>query len=309
MNYAKIIPVFVIIVIAALIVSANNQNEDKGMKYLVPPEEIVSGGPPKDGIPPIDNPQFVSADYAEEFLNNDTMGIFVKNGGETKFYPYNIMLWHEIVNDNVGGKPLTVTFCPLCATGIVFDRTIDEKVYDFGTSGKLYKSNLVMYDRQTNSYWSQALGMSIAGEMAGTNLTVVPFSIIDFDTAAKNNPGMLVLSTDTGYKRDYTFNPYSDYENSDYVNFGIDFSDRRLPSKTMVYGIIVDGTAKAYDYFKLLNASEITDTVAGHELDISVDRNKEIIVLDRTKDERVIGIVSFWFSWAIHNEDTELWTG
>jgi hypothetical protein len=276
---------------------------------LVPLDEIVSGGPPKDGIPPIDDPKFVSIDGARSFVSAETQGILVKVGDDVRFYPYNIMLWHEIVNDEIGGKPLSITFCPLCATGIVFEREIDGTIYDFGTSGKLYQSNLVMYDRQTDSYWSQALGKAIVGEMTGTELVVYPSAIVDFGTAAEKNPEMKVLSTDTGHVRDYSFDPYSGYEDSDFVGFGADFVDRRLPAKTLVYGIFVDGQPKAYEFLKLIELSEMRDEVNGHNLLITVSEDKEINVFDETADRRIVGIVSFWFSWSVHNPDSEIWTG
>ena len=287
------------------------QTRDEGAKAeaLVPLEEIVSGGPPKDGIPSIDDPKFVSVDEAKSFVNGDTQGILVKVDDDVRFYPYNIMLWHEIVNDEVGGKPLSITFCPLCATGIVFEREISGMVYDFGTSGKLYKSNLVMYDRQTDSYWSQALGKAIVGEMSGTELAVHPSSIVDFSIAAHNNPGMKVLSTDTGHVRDYSFDPYSGYEDSDFVGFGADFVDKRLPAKTLVYGIFVDGQPKAYEHLKLIELDELRDEVNDHKLLITVDENKEVNVFDETDGKRIVGIVSFWFSWLIHNPSSEIWSG
>lgn len=276
---------------------------------LVPLSEIVGGGPPKDGIPSIDRPKFVSVSEAGSFVKSDTQGILVKVNGDVKFYPYNILLWHEIVNDEIGGKPLAITFCPLCATGIVFEREINGTVYDFGTSGKLYKSNLVMYDRQTDSYWSQALGTAIVGKLTGTKLVVYSSAILDFKTAAERNPRMKVLSTDTDFVRDYKFNPYSSYENSDEVGFGATFTDRRLPPKTLTYGIFVDGKPKAYDYLKLIKLKELRDEFAGHKLLIKTDENSEINVFDETSGKRIVGIVSFWFSWAIHNPETELWGG
>ena len=140
-----------------------------GVKHIVPLDKIRSGGPPKDGIPSIDNPKFVNANEAEFVSDNDVV-IGLEINGEIKAYPLSILVWHEIVNDNVGDIPVAVTYCPLCFTNQVFERTIDGNEVEFGTSGKLYNSNLVMYDRLTESYWSQALGTAIVGELAGHEL-------------------------------------------------------------------------------------------------------------------------------------------
>lgn len=282
--------------------------ERGGEKFLVPPNEIISGGPPKDGIPPIDNPKFVDINKAASFVQDNAPGLLVINQNEKKFYPYNILVWHEIVNDQIGGKPLTITYCPLCATGIVFEREINNKIYDFGTSGKLYQSNLVMYDRQTNSYWSQILGKAIAGKMLGTKLTLFPSSIIEFKIAKQKYPDLKVLSTDTGNQRDYTFQPYGDYDTNNEVYFPTNYQDNRLHPKTLIYAISIENKFKAYDYKKLLEVKNLEDTLNNHQLQISVDDKKEIIVFDKTTGERIIGFNAFWFSFVTHNKDAELWT-
>lgn len=294
--------------------ACSNQNSDFSKKIIdkegeVPLEEIVSGGPPKDGIPPIDKPKFVNLDKAEEFVEDNTLGILVKNNNDIRFYPYNILVWHEIVNDNVGGKPLSITFCPLCATGIVFEREVNGKIYDFGTSGKLYQSNLVMYDRQTDTLWSQAEGRAIRGELFPTKLNIFPSSIVGFSKATNLNPDMKVLSVETGYVRDYKRNPYQGYENTEEIYFPINHPDRRLPAKLVVYGISVDGKFKAYDYLKLLEKKKLEDIVNGHKLDISATLEDEIVIFDKTTDKRIVGFNSFWFSFATHNPEAEIWTG
>jgi len=164
---------------SALAVSENTYEviTTDGVKHIVPLDKIRSGGPPKDGIPSIDDPQFVIASEAEFVSDNDVI-IGLEINGETKAYPLSILVWHEIVNDDVGGTPVAVTYCPLCFTNQVFERTINGNEVEFGTSGKLYNSNLVMYDRLTESYWSQALGTAIVGELAGYELEKTPFDVI-----------------------------------------------------------------------------------------------------------------------------------
>jgi hypothetical protein len=141
---------------------------------LVDPEEIISGGVPPDGIPPIDHPKFLGPAEVR-FLSPQEPVVAVEVNGIAKAYPVRILMWHEIVNDDFAGVPVLVTYCPLCNTGIAFLRpTIDGELLDFGTSGKLYRSNLVMYDRQTNSYWPQALGQAVVGPLLGEELESIP---------------------------------------------------------------------------------------------------------------------------------------
>jgi Protein of unknown function (DUF3179) len=143
-------------------------------KHCVHYSEIFSGGPPKDGIPAINSPKFVSADEADSWLKPNEPVIYFQVGDDARAYPIQILIWHEIVNDTVGGVPVAVTFCPLCNTAIAFERTINGRVLDFGTTGRLRFSNLLMYDRQTESWWQQAIGQAIIGQLTGTQLVARP---------------------------------------------------------------------------------------------------------------------------------------
>jgi hypothetical protein len=157
------------IVIFAIVANATPSGlADQVTKLLVPNEQIVSGGVARDGIPSIDNPKFVSAQDAK--LQDSELVLGLKINGDIRAYPLQVLVWHEIVNDEVGGVPVAVTYCPLCFTNQVFKRTIDGQTVEFGTSGKLYNSNLVMYDRTSESLWSQALGQAIAGDHSGKKL-------------------------------------------------------------------------------------------------------------------------------------------
>lgn len=174
--------------------------------------EIISGGPPKDGIPPIDNPQFVSVDEVDDLPDTEPV-IGLTIDGEMKAYPLRILMWHEIVNDVLAGVPVTVTFCPLCNATIVFDRRVGERVLDFGTTGKLRNSDLVMWDRQTESWWQQALGRAIVGHYTGTQLAFIPSRLeswSNFKTRA--NPRARVLVPSTPSLRAYGRNPYAGYD-------------------------------------------------------------------------------------------------
>lgn len=185
----------------------------------IKPEEIMSGGPPKDGIPAIDEPKFVGYADALEWLADNEPVIAFEHGGVARAYPLQILMFHEIVNDEVGGKPFTITFCPLCNASIVFDREVDGVVLDFGTTGRLRKSDLVMYDRKTESWWQQFNGTGIVGDYTGTKLKRAPSQIVSFETFRDAFPKGEILSRETGFYRQYGKNPYQGYDSIDNTPF------------------------------------------------------------------------------------------
>ncbi len=180
-------------------------------KSNVPFDEIMSGGVPKDGIPPIDNPRFAPIAEVERLYKGTEPVISVSINGAAKAYPLGILMTHEIVNDELGGMPISVTYCPLCNSAIVFDRNVDGKIYDFGVSGKLRNSDLVMWDRQTESWWQQFTGEGIVGEMTGTQLTMLPVRVESFDRFKGRFPNGQVLLSPRGGAG---FNPYAGYDSS-----------------------------------------------------------------------------------------------
>ncbi|MCZ6531046.1 MAG: DUF3179 domain-containing protein [Chloroflexi bacterium] len=175
--------------------------------------EIFSGGPPPDGIPAIDDPVFESVESADEWLENEWPVLFFEANGEARAYPLAILIWHEIVNDEVAGQKVALTFCPLCNSTIAFNSVLaDGTVLDFGTSGNLRNSDLVMYDRQTRSWWQQFTGEAIVGQLTGTMLEMLPSQIISWSDFKQTHPDSLVLSRDTGNTRNYGSNPYGGYD-------------------------------------------------------------------------------------------------
>src|ERR671935_2063978 len=176
-------------------------------KHIVPYREILSGGPPKDGIPALDHPHFVGVRDADRWLAPHEPVIALQVGDDARAYPVQILVWHEIVNDTVGGVPIAVSYCPLCNTAIAFERTVDGRVLDFGTTGRLRFSNLIMYDRQTETWWQQATGTAIAGELTGTQLVFRPAAIIAWSDFKAAHPSGQVLSRETGFQRAYGQNP------------------------------------------------------------------------------------------------------
>lgn len=237
-------------------------------RHTIAYDEIFSGGPPKDGIPAVDNPQFVSTVGADTWLGElEPVAVFQENG-DVRVYPFQILTWHEIVNDVVGGRPVAVTFCPLCNTAIIFDATVNGRQLDFGTTGRLRYSNLLMYDRQTESWWQQASGEAVIGELAGERLTFLPATIVSWAEARAEYPEAQVLSRETGFRRDYGRNPYAGYDNinsSPFLFRGPDTPDQ-LPAMARVTTVELNGEAVAYPNDVLQEAGVVNDTVAGIEV-------------------------------------------
>ncbi len=237
---------------------------------IVDPVAIVSGGPPPDGIPPIDNPIFISQAEAASFIaDGDEPVVVVDLNGEARAYPISILIWHEIVNDEIGGVPVTVTYCPLCNSALTFDRRFGDRVLDFGTSGRLYQSALVMYDRQTESLWAHFTGQGIVGHFAGAQLDLIPTQTLSFDQFAELHPDGVVLSSDTGFSRNYGTNPYVGYDDettqpiSGFISQPI---DERLASKRRVVGVVDEAGPVAITLSSLAESGVLTVDADGRNL-------------------------------------------
>jgi len=208
-------------------------------EHSVPLLEFRSGGPPRDGIPPIDDPKPTSIAAAGAFLGDREPVLVVEAGGAARAYPLQILVWHEIVNDELAGRPVGVTYCPLCNSSVVFDRRVEGRELTFGTTGNLRKSDLVMWDRQTESWWQQFSAEAVVGELTGTKLEVLPSQTLSFGDFRRLFPEGDVLSRDTGNPRDYASNPYAGYDapGSDPFLFEGE-PDRSLPPKERVAAVL-----------------------------------------------------------------------
>lgn len=276
---------------------------------IIDEREILSGGVGKDGIPSIDDPQFVSVSGSHQ-LTADDMGVSVTFGDTKRFYPYRILVFHEIVNDVVDGRPIAVTYCPLCGTGIVFSRHVNGETLEFGVSGKLWQSNLLMYDRSTDSLWSQVLGQAVVGSMAGVQLDLAPSDIVSFGSFAAAYPRGQVLSEQTGAVRRYGHDPYGSYYNSPRLMFPVRAQDDRLHPKDMVLGVIIEGQPKAYSLNALKREKKIVDTIENVTLEILWNQQtEEAAIFRRNKvgETRVLPFPGFWFSWVAAHPDTQLY--
>ncbi|NNG26336.1 MAG: DUF3179 domain-containing protein, partial [Ignavibacteriaceae bacterium] len=224
--------------------------------------ELVSGGPPKDGIPAIFIPKFETQSEAGDWLDDKEPVIALEIEGEAKAYPLSILIWHEIANDNVGGVAVVVSFCPLCYSAIVYDRRINGVEPYFGVSGLLRMSDLVMYDNVTESFWQQFTGEAIVGDMAGSKLDFIPAQIISFQQFKYSYPKGTVLSKETGYERDYGRNPYVGYDDINQTPFLFkEELDDRLPPNEKVIAIKEEGLLKAYPYSITLIEKVINDKI------------------------------------------------
>ena len=309
-----------------------------GTKYIVHPKEILSGGPPKDGIPSIDNPKFQPANEADRWLNDDDLVLGLDYKGTVKAYPHRILNWHEIVNDKANGERVLITYCPLCRTGIAFKPLVDSQEVEFGTSGKLYNSELVMYDRKTDSYWAQSLGKAIIGESTGQVLEKVPLDTVRWKDWKKVHPDTQVLRKQTGFIRDYDRNPYAGYEDSNRLYFPVENRDDRLLPKKIVYGVEFGESTKAYTEDDIKRDKLVNDVVGsvplvvvwyddlntvkifesefeGETLNFELSNNK---ILDNNGNEWTINDMKdkleivdtfghFWFAWAAFFPETELY--
>ncbi len=281
-----------------------------GVKHSIPLDTVIGGGPSKDGIPPIDHPKFISVEEASKQLSDSEPGIALEINNVRRFYPFQILVWHEIVNDTIDGKRVLITYCPLCLSGIVFNPVVAGEQVEFGTSGKLWNSNLVMYDRKTDSLWSQILGEAIVGEMTGMRLEILSSDQIRFGDWKKLHPGGEVLSRDTGATRFYGQDPYSGYYTKPGIFFPVDKTDSQLPEKEFILGIVVNGKAKAYWPPAVKKIGRFEDTFAGKTIVAEYEKDIDAVRLFEKKSNgellRINPFGAFWFSWVAAHPDTEL---
>jgi len=275
----------------------------------VPIAAIEAGGPPRDGIPAIDRPQFVSARQASFLTPGDRVLGLVRNG-VTKAYPIRIMNWHEIVNDRFGNEKIVVTFCPLCGTGMAFESQLGERTLDFGVSGLLYNSDVLLYDRQTESLWSQILARAVSGPLKGSSLKAVPVAHTTWMDWKKSHPETQVLSMATGHLRNYGRDPYADYLRSEQLMFSVTAESRRYHPKESVIGIELNGHTKAYPFVELAKAaSPLHDRIGDTPVTIRFDVRHRTGAVFAMNGEELPSVIGFWFAWHAFHPDGEVFEG
>jgi hypothetical protein len=274
---------------------------------LIPTRLIKSGGPPRDGIPSIDTPQFLAATDAEIITDSDrVLGIRFK--GIARAYPIKILNYHEIVNDEFASTPVTVTFCPLCGTGIAFLAVVDDMVRSFGVSGLLYNSDVLMYDRETESLWSQILGKAISGPSKGQTLDPVPVLHTTWADWRRRHPDTSILAVPRPISRNYTVDPYLGYADSKRIWFPVTRRDKRYPAKSVILGTVIDGQPHAWPFIELPSGQQVlTDHVAGHELTVEYDQTTYAARILNTQGDEIPSFTAYWFAWAAFHPDTSIW--
>lgn len=275
---------------------------------ILPRAEIRHGGPPRDGIPALSNPRLIAPDEAE-YLQTEDRIIGIELNGEARAYPVAILNWHEIVNDAIGARRFAITYCPLCGTAVAFDATLDGEATDFGVSGLLYNSDVLLYDRTTESLWSQILGKAIAGPRVGRKLQAIPISHTTWRDWLRRHPDTRVLSDDTGYSRDYGRDPYAGYQASREIYFSVNHEapDSYHP-KDIVLGLAIDGVYKAYPFNELdrLGKARFEDTVNGRSFRFEWDAENRSVDITDDVGNPIAGIQGFWFAWFAFHPDTQV---
>lgn len=290
-------------------------------RHIVPLSQFQAGGPGKDGIAALDHPRFIPA-RAIRFLHPREPLIELTVRGQTRAYPLEILIWHEIANDRIAGVPIAVTFCPLCDTAIAFRRSVRGRMLDFGTTGNLRDSDLVMYDRQSESWWQQFSGQALVGRYAGISLKQLPARIVSWQDFRTSHPAALVLTRETGYTRPYGQNPYSGYDDASSPPYfpAPNARDRRLPPKAVVV-FVQEGAASVAIPESVLSRRRLLHVeVGGHRLVVralgtaasaldtaSIAAGRSVVTAQVTEAGRPVPFTEpFWFAVAAFRPGTRL---
>jgi len=251
-----------------------------GAACLLPESELVSGGPGRDGIPALTNPVVVSSREGDIFLGQSALVLGVVVGGEARAYPHNVLWWHEIINDVLGDVPIVVSYCPLTGSGMVYDPRIGSQELNFGVSGLLFDNNLVLFDRATDSLWSQMRVQAVCGDLSGTTPALRPVVQTTWAAWRAWHPDTTVVSTDTGFARNYGQYPYGAYDQvgNDELLFPQTSVDRRRPLKELALGLVESGVEKAYPYGAMGERSAFNEVVGGRPVVVVYDREAEMAV-------------------------------
>lgn len=276
-------------------------------RHSIPVDEIFSGGPPKDGIPSLDQPRFMTSNQAKNFVKDGDRVLGLARNGHAKAYPVKILNWHEIVNDKIGNQAVVVTFCPLCGTGMVFDARVKGQSLIFGVSGLLYQSDMLLYDRKTESLWSQIKTEAVTGPLTGARLKLLSSTQTTWRQWKKKHPRTLVLSQKTGYRRDYDRDPYMGYYKSSRLMFEVKNRNRDFHPKERVIGVTLGGTVKVYPFSELAKAKQpVRDKLNGKPVRVMFDKKSQTAVIRDDKGNEIPSVVGFWFAWFAFHPDTEV---
>ncbi len=274
--------------------------------HTIPLDQILSGGPPKDGIPALMSPQFLPADEVD-FLSPEDRVLGIQGTHQAKAYPIAILNWHEIVNDTLEETPVVITYCPLCGTGMGFRRKVGNQLLTFGVSGLLYQNDVLMYDHQSESLWSQISMEAVTGPSLGQHLEPIFLEHTTWKAWYTHHPDTVVLSQQTGFSRDYHRDPYQHYALSDQVMFPLAKQDVRLSVKDWVLGVEIDGKSKAYPFSILEEINEaFSDSLNGTDYIVCWDSHaRSAKVLDH-RSKPFPSLTAYWFAWYAFHPDTDI---
>lgn len=276
---------------------------DEATKKSVELSELHQGCPARDCIPSIDNPKYLSAEDASH-IADDELVITLSYNGEYRAYPSSILDHHEIVNDTIAGEPLAITWCPLCGSAVGIRRTVADEVTEFGVSGVLYNSDLVLYDRKSGTLWDQIEARGIVGSMTGVQLELVPVSMSRWAKWRDQHPDTLVLSTDTGFDYDYSADRYAEYRDSTRLFMPVSATDERIHAKTVVFGFDLPSGAVAYTELMLQESGAYRHDLGGEEAVVTLHEDGSVTL--QRGDQTHFPIRVFWFAWYTFHAGTDL---
>ncbi|MBW1885535.1 MAG: DUF3179 domain-containing protein [Deltaproteobacteria bacterium] len=271
----------------------------------IPASEILAGGPARDGIPALDDPTTLPAERADWSSDERILGVVL--AGQARAYPVAVLNWHELVNDTLGGEPILVSFCPLCGTGMVFERRVGGAVRRFGVSGLLYRSDLLMYDRRSESLWSQISAEAVVGPLLGQRLRLLRSRIDEWGNWRRDHPDTTILSRETGHKRDYNRSPYGGYSSSKKLIFPAPVDPRYHP-KMPTLGLRIPGEgSRAYPASELAKSGgSVAERFVGRSVRVSYDSDQQLFSVDAPSEVEVVE--GFWFAWAAFHPKTSVYT-
>ncbi|WP_367390918.1 DUF3179 domain-containing protein [Lewinella sp. LCG006] len=294
----------------AIFVEESFADEDFNLSNSeLPSWEIIQGGPGKDGIPALTDPDFTTA-RSDKWLTEEDLVIGVTLNGVTKAYPIRVLNYHEIINDDFKGERVAITYSPLCGSAMAYRTETHEQTWELAVSGLLYNNNALYFDRETESLWSQSLGRAVAGPVAGAQLDLLPTTLTTWGEWQERYPATLLLAEETGYTRNYDVDAYAYYGTTDRLMFPMNHSDDRLQLKERIVGVQIDGVYKAYPYKTLEKAeNHITlDMVNGQEISIEFVPVAQAAYVTDLEGNPLPSASMYWFSWSATHPDTEIYS-
>ena len=277
---------------------------------LIPAEDVHWGGVRRDGIPAIDKPNFIAAKDAD-FLGDKDRVLGVFRNGIARAYPIRILDRHEIVNDRFGDEAIVITYCPLCFSGMAFSAPAhgaNDATLSFGVSGLLYNSDVLLYDRETASLWSQIRSQAVSGPLQGRNLSPIVVAHTTWREWRNRHPESAVLSTANGFRNNYRSSPYKAYQRSRQLMFPVQNRNKRYANKDLVLGIKLDGVDKAYPFKELRKNDQhsFTDNINGRLLTIEWFEKENYARVSDAKGEELLTVIVYWFAWYAFHPETEI---